>query len=405
MILKPLSLFVLAIAAMLVCSCTEQYALQTNTFDEALVVQATLTNELKQQEIKISRTFRFEQANPVFETGATVTVTDNSGNVYAFEPSDAKYVSSIPFQAVDGKTYRLNITTADGKSYSSSGENLTAVNEMQSVVPTVQVKNGEKGVAIIVNSYDPQANSKYYRYEYEETYKIIAPQWSPEKAILLPPLEGNTYEEIGVVPKGPGETRTCYSTVNSNEIIQTSTVGLNEDRVNFSVRFISSENPIVMHRYSILVKQYVQSLAAHTFYKTLKQLSGNGSILSQTQPGFFYGNLKCDTNPNEKVIGLFEVTSVSSKRIFFNFTDLFPDDPTPPYFTNCELKLYGFCFIPENPECKGTALIFAIRANDLLYAGNYYNFEGGYEVYQMVPPICGDCTKFSSNIIPSFWID
>lgn len=402
---KPIYLTVLAIASLLVCSCTEQYALQTNTFDEALVVEANITNELKRQEIKISRSFRFEQADPVFETGATVTVTDDSGNVYAFEPNAGKYVSATPFQAVDGRSYRLNIKTADGKSYSSSAENLTAVNEMQSVVPTVQVKNGEKGVAIVVNSYDPQANSKYYRYEYEETYKIIAPEWNPEKAILLPPLEGNTHEEIGVVPRDPGETRTCYSTINSNEIIQTSTVGFSEDRVNFPVRFISNKNPIIMHRYSILVRQYVQTLAAHTFYKTLKQLSGNGSILSQTQPGFFYGNLKCDTNPNEKVIGLFEVTSVSSKRIFFNFTDLFPDDPPPPYFTNCDLKLYGFCFIPEIPECKGAALLSGIRGNDLLYAGNYYNFELDYEVYQMVPPICGDCTKFSSNLIPSFWID
>lgn len=402
---KPIYLIVLAIASLLVCSCTEQYALQTNTFDEALVVEANITNELKRQEIKISRSFRFEQTDPIFETGATVTVTDNSGNVYVFEPNAEKYVSATPFQAVDGRSYRLNIKTADGKSYSSSAENLTAVNEMQSVVPTVEVKNGEKGVAIVVNSYDPQANSKYYRYEYEETYKIIAPEWNLEKAILLPPREGSDHEDIGVAPRDPGETKTCYSTVNSIDIIQTSTVGLNEDRVNFPVRFISNKNPIIMHRYSILVRQYVQSLAAHTFYKTSKQLSGNGSILSQTQPGFFYGNLKCDTNPNEKVIGLFEVTSVSSKRVFFNFTDLFPNDPTPPYFTNCELKLYGFCFIPENPECKGSALISAIRGNDLLYAGHYYNFEGGYDVYQMVPPICGDCTKFSSNIIPSFWID
>jgi hypothetical protein len=60
---KPLYLFALAFVAMLVCSCTEQYALQTNTFDEALVVEANITNEFKEQEIKISRSFRFEQAD------------------------------------------------------------------------------------------------------------------------------------------------------------------------------------------------------------------------------------------------------------------------------------------------------------------------------------------------------
>jgi len=81
-----------------------------------------------------------------------------------------------------------------------------------------------------------------------------------------------------------------------------------------------------MNRYSIFVKQYVQNFAAHTFYQTLKDISGSESILSQTQPGFFAGNIKSDDNPNEKVIGFFDVSSVSNKRIFFNFSDLLFSD-------------------------------------------------------------------------------
>jgi hypothetical protein len=95
--------------------------------------------------------------------------------------------------------------------------------------------------------------------------------------------EGNTHEEIGVVREiRRDENLLQYE--NSNEIIQTSTVGLSEDRVNFPVR-ISNKNPIIMHRYSILVRQYVQTLAAHTFYKTLKQLSGM-AVSCRNQPGF-----------------------------------------------------------------------------------------------------------------------
>lgn len=396
-----------ATAVLLLSGCTEQYLLQTSTFDEALVVEGTITNEFQQQQIRISRTFRFEQTDPVNESGATVTVSDDAGNSYAFEANDGKYLSAIPFRAEPGRTYRLDITTAEGKTYSSSGQKLGVVNEMQSVVPTVQVKNGEKGVAIIVNSFDQQRNSKYYRYEYEETYKVIAPEWSPEKAILLPPLEGSAHAEIGIVPRDSGETRTCYGTNRSTDIIQTSTVGLQEDRVAFPVRFISTQNYIITHRYSILVRQYIQSLEAYTFYRTMKQLSSSGSsILSQNQPGFFYGNIKCESNPQEKVVGFFEVSSVSSKRIFFNYTDLFPNDPLPPYAADCTLRRFGFCFIDTNPDCKGAALLSIIGSNDLLYAGDFPNTEGGsYQVYMMVPPACGDCTKISSNVIPPFWID
>lgn len=387
---------------MIIISCTDPYKLQTNTFEEALVVEATITNELKSQQVKISRTYRFEDNGPTFESGAEVFITDNEGNQYDFEEQSGVYVSTSEFQAIPGRTYRLNITTNDGQSYISSTETLTTVNEMESVIPTVVTKDGQRGVQINVNSFDPVNTSKYYRYEYEETYKIISPYWDSDRAILLPPEVPGNHQEIGLVPR-TGETKTCYSTEYSNEIILTSTIGFSEDRVNFPVRFISNQNSIITHRYSILVRQYIQNLASHTFYKTLKALSGSENILSQNQPGFFYGNLKSVDNPNEKVIGFFEVSSVSSERIFFNYEDLFPGEPAPPYFVDCEIKSFWFCFISANPDCRGNQLLSAIGSNDLLYFDDYYN--GSYPVYKMVLPPCGDCTTFSSNIIPPFWIN
>ena len=378
--------------AVLHTGCTEQYALQTNTFEDALVVEATLTNELKKQEIKITHTYRLEESGPSIETGANVYVTDDLGVQYDFVESGDRYVSVNDFQAEPGRTYRLNITTAQGRTYHSTGEALTTVNPMQDVVPTVMARNGQRGVGIVVKSYDPTNTSQYYRYEYEETYKVIAPMWDEERAIT----DG---QGIALIPR-VGESKTCYGHADSNVIIQTSTNDLSEDRVDFPVRFISNQNYIITHRYSIFVKQYVQSLAAYTFYKTLHEISGGGgSILSQQQPGFFYGNMSSDDNPNEKVLGFFEVASVSSKRIFFNYEDIFPGEPTPPYFADCSIRYYKFCFDPNDPDCKGAALLSSIGSNSLLY------FDDSGLTYLMVLPACGDCTTFSSNIRPSFWID
>jgi len=76
----------------------------------------------------------------------------------------------------------------------------------------------------------------------------------------------------------------------------------------------------------------------------------------------------------------------------------------PPYFEDCSFRNYGFCFVDTDPLCRGNSLISAIRTNDVLYAGDYTS-SAGYQVYLMVPPPCGDCTRISSNVIPPFWID
>jgi hypothetical protein len=393
-------IFIFVFSAFLFSGCTEQYVLQSNTFEDILVVNGIITNELRLQEIKVTRTYRLEEDRPIFEKGANVYITDNDNIVYEFEENIDSYVSTSEFKAIPGKTYQLNIITKDGKSYSSTPETLTAESEVQAT-PTVQTINGERGVQIDVSSFDPNSKSKFYRYEYEETYKIVAPFWSPDKYKVGPDLTPEGFPTFVVIPR-IGETKTCYSTKKSDDIILKSTVGLTEDRTNFPIRFISSKDPILRERYSIMVRQYVQNLASFTYYKTLKDLSISKSILSQTQTGFNYGNLKSNDNPNEKIVGYFEVSSVSSKRFFFNFLDIFPKERIPPYFIDCGRLEKNNCFATSpHSGCEGYGILALVNsAFYVLYETSANNF-----LYTFVPADCGDCTKFSSNLKPIFWID
>lgn len=371
-------------------SCTEPYQMKTNTFEDALVVEATITNELKKQQIKVSRTYRFEENGPTFESGAIVYITDDTGNQYDFSEQNGIYESNQEFQAIPGKEYQLFIVTDDGKEYTSTVQKLTTINEIQNVTATVETIDGKRGVNIKAHSFDPTNSSKYYRYEYEETYKVIAPKWSPVKMIL------DTPTSVGFVPRTT-EARVCYSTKKSTDLILTNTTELSEDRIDFPVRFINNKDYIITHRYSILVRQYVQNLESYTYYKTLRELSGTGSILSPNQPGFLNGNIKSTSNSKEKVIGYFEVSSVSSKRIFFNYGDLFPGELTPPYFIDCEDRVFKYCFNSADPECYGDMILIWAEVGDPLF----YSSESAY--FHLVPKQCGDCTTFSSNIIPPFW--
>jgi hypothetical protein len=411
---KPFSCLLLFFLA--VTSCTEPYALQTNAYEEAIVIEATITNELKNQEIKVSKTYRFEENGPTFESGAIVFLTDDLGNQYDFEEKDGKYVSKIIFQAAQDRAYRLKVMTKDGESYTSRSETLTTANELESLSTNITTKENEEGVEIIANCFDPNGKSRYYRYEYEETYKVIAPKWVTNEAIVYLNTQTQS-KEIFLQPRTT-EVRTCYSSKKSDKIILNNTNNLSEDRVNFPVRFIKSSDYIIMNRYSILAKQYVQNLAAYTYYQTLEELSDSESLLSQNQPGFLSGNIKSDNNPNRKVIGYFEVASYSEKRLFFNFSDVFPGEEKPKYPYNCpdiknqaEKQDYNlaYCYDIFNKACQGSSIVFTLENKINVYYGGW-NLLGNIPIspdtiIELYPIQCGDCTSFSSNIKPLFWID
>lgn len=399
------SILLLILFPFLIISCTDPYVLRTDNYEEAVVIEATITNELKKQEIKVSKTYKFEENGPTLIDDAVVNVTDSDGTVFEFEYNSGKYVSVNPFQAETGKQYKLLVITDNGKSYTSNNETLTTVNPIQDVVPTVTFKDGIRGVAMNVKSFDPTSSSKYYRFEYEETYKIIAPKWVSVKAVVTYTPPTNPIGTIDLIPRTT-EARVCFSSDKSNNLLLTSTNNLNEDRVNFPVRFIKSNDYTIANRYSILVRQYIQNLASYTFYTTLKEISGSGSILSQNQPGFFSGNIKCVENTNEKVIGFFDVASVSSKRIFFNYNEVFPNEALPKYPYKCDINpetpqenVFKFCFSPFDFTCQGYTVLSLLASETYVYY-DFYN-----DSYELYPTPCGDCTSFSSNIIPSFWID
>ncbi len=262
-------------------------------FEDVLVINATVTNETKRQEVTLTRSFSFEDEVAPTEENAQVTIYDGTGIEFTFEEVEpGKYLSTQEFAAEINKDYSLKIITESGKTYISSTMQLPVESTSIDNLYAERITNddGIEGMGVFVDSFDPSRGSNYYRYEYEETFKIIAPFWSPFDVVVT--LEGIQTPGISVILREQ-EERVCYGTDVSKTINVSSTLGLTEDRLKrFSVRFINRDDYILSYRYSILVKQYVQNPESFSYYETLNGLSqSSGNVFSEDQPGFLAGNI------------------------------------------------------------------------------------------------------------------
>ncbi len=390
--------FFIAVVISTCLGCIEPFEAPEEDFLDALVVDATISDDLKNQTVYLTRTYRSETGFPEPEEGAQVRLEIDSFEEIGFEEvSNGVYQSVIPFAAQPEKSYRLYIITSNGKSYSSNELQLPTAVTIDSVYAKRIIDDfGREGIAILVDSFDETGNSQNFRYEYEETYKIIAPEWKPFDLL-------STGIECGVdiVPKIE-QDQICFASNTSNGIILGSTSGLVENRVEgFMVHFLDRSNYVISHRYSIEVTQFTHSDEAYAFFNALDEFSTSESLFSETQPGFLVGNIFSDGDKNEKVLGYFDVSAVSTKRIFLNYTDFFPNEDLPPYVTPCEI------IAPKLISQGGARCILSamVDAGEVSYFDENQDppFEEG--PYLVMPRACGDCTVLGTNVEPEFWIE
>lgn len=379
---------------MLCFSCVEPFEIKSEVFNNYIVIDARLTDEVKIQEINLSRTYRLDDAVPEAEENATVMIIDNEDIEYEFEELEpGKYTSKIEFGALPNMEYKLSIMTSSGRRYSSSPVKL--VNEDVAdfklyAKGRVNERGDLDGVEIYYEGLEPSsANSSYYRYDYIETYKIIPPYWSDFTVDFTP----------GAYPfpaKENDDGSVCFNSIKSKEIILKNTTDLQTNLIYpFVIKFNKKLNPKIQHRYSLLVTQHAISREAYVYFETLKDFSESGSILSENQPGIITGNLFSEDNPEETVIGYFEISKTLSKRVYFNYTDFFEDTQFffRPYFSNfCRLTIVSWNATDEQP----------LSLQEMIETGWWIFYDE--PILQVVDPVaCGDCSVFADIEVPDFW--
>ena len=210
-----------------------------------------------------------------------------------------------------GQRYRLHIRTINGKDYVSDYSDIKITPPIDSVNWTAD----NDGVSVFVTTHDPQNQSVYYQWQFEETWKYTAKYQSDyiydgSKVLNRPDSQKIPY--------------TCYQKDNSTNISIASSAKLEADVISqfplTKVLYATSNKMI--NRYSILVKQSTLSKDWYEWKQKVKKNTEQLGSIFDAQPSETGGNIHCVSDPNESVIGFVGCTTETEKRIFIDHSEI-----------------------------------------------------------------------------------
>jgi hypothetical protein len=361
-----------------------------SSVDSFLVVEGTINSGTDSTIINISKTVKLTDTtstkNPLL--GATVTVeSDQNGIWNLYDNTRNGSYGAAPLNLPAGQKYRLRITSADGRKYLSDFIAVKPTPPIDSV-GYIQQKDG---IQLYVNAHDPSNNTRYYRWDYNETWYFHS-KWA--SAYVL-----DSATNTIVARRRDQDVHFCYTGDYSSHIVLNSTARLSSDVVYQSpIIFIPNTSEKIEEKYSILVKQYALPVEAYQFYQNLAKNTEQLGSIFDAQPTQLIGNIHCLTNPLEPVIGYLTVTNVQSKRIFIPTTDLTTTVLQTVYPYDCEMDTAAYG-THNGRSIEEVLLGFPIRNIPISAVGS--NLPPTTYVYSSA--ICVDCTLRGTKKAPPFW--
>lgn len=378
-------------------ACTEPFNARSFSFERVIVVDGLITDENKFHQVKLTYTYPIGSNEEEGITNADVRLVDSNGRQVFYEEQDPGiYQSSLAFAGEVGKSYRLTFTTPDGRSYESDNQLLKASPPIDTIYNEYAIINEESlnaqivGAQFFLDTRDDSRQSSFYRYEWKEDYKIIAPY----------PSRWEYFAGSDRLERRTESVHICFESETSGEINIGNSVGSSQNRlIAHPIRFVSIDNDKLRFRYALTVTQYSISENAHSFYRKIKESIESGGSLFDEQQGTITGNIRSLDDPFEAVLGYFEVAGVSQKRVFFNFEDLDDRLRRPSFRFDCRL-----IDLIETPR---DSIRFIIGPNSPFRIVDF-NEGLGLENPSLVRigiRNCTDCSWYASTEPPSYWIE
>lgn len=370
-------LFIVMIAA----GCKESYDPKIPAVKSNYLVVEGFINVNGFTRITLSRTLPLKDTSSFKpELGAQVTIAGEDNSTFnVSESGNGNYISDSLILNVSQK-YRLHIKTAAGGEYLSE----YAAVKLTPPIDSVNWKLENGGVQIYVSTHDPQNNTRYYKWDYEETWEIHS---KFESHYVY-----NSDLNI-VVPRDLNETPLlyyCWQSKTSNNIFIGSSSQLASDIISpLPIELVPNGSIKTGIRFSILVQQHSLDTLSYNFFQQMKRNTESLGSVFDALPSEITGNITCVSNPLEKVIGFISASSLQQKRIFITSYDIggstYSQDCDTIFILNKSEELLksfkDFRMIP-----------FEVKTAFGLVVGYY----SGYD-------FCVDCRVRGTNIKPSFW--
>ncbi len=400
-------------------SCTNELGDTFFSFEKAIVVDASFTNELKRHEVRLSYTSAVESTETSLISNATVFIEDDLGGVIRFvQESEGVYLTENMMAGEAGRSYKLVFTIEGGKTYESSYESLVNAPEIDNVsfrpaeTPSRETNENIRGFQFFIDSDDPTGEANYFRYEWNDAKQTIVPYPSKVK-IRIEPDPIHDYD-FAYLSRETEDLETCYRFDDSSNIILSSTVGTSGNGVkDIPVKFSPLDYWRFMNRYSIEFKQYAISRQAHDYYGQLKIFNeSNGSLFDQQQ-GVVVGNIEA-VGDDELVLGYFEVAGVSKTRRFYDLENLnsMSVEEIPSFCGACQTSERDT--VPLFQTLLGEPIMIGdtiFPSNRILDEFKVYDidprpqFDNFIKIF-MASNFCVDCRLYGEIVEkPAYWID
>jgi hypothetical protein len=301
-----------------------------------LVIEGIVNNGQGKTTIKLSRTTPLDNTQTQYEKNADVKLEGEDKTIFSFiEQGFGQYAAdSLHLNAAI--KYRLAIKTSNGSAYLSD---FVKVKNNPPIDSVAWVRNTE-GVQLTINTHDTQNNTRYYLWDYVETWAYHSDFKSYlQYEIKTSPTGVKTYSTVyRDLQKGTFDSTQyfCWQTAKSTNILLGTTAKLDKDIVNLPLALIPKASIKLNIRYSILVKQYSLSPEAYAFLDIMKKNTEQTGSIFDAQPSGVYGNIYNIRDANEPVIGYLIICPIQEKRIFIDNIDL----PRWDYRSTCTETLF-----------------------------------------------------------------
>lgn len=291
-------------------NCKEKYNLPSTLVNKNfLVVEGFIDGGNDSTFIKLSRTVSTgDTARIKNEVNASVYIEGQGGETFFLtEISEGTYAGG-PFLFNNALQYRLNISTNDGNAYLSEYVDIKSTPPIDSI-SWVREPNG---IQIYANTHDPQNNTRYYAWNYKETWEFFSAFYSSWE------YTGSSNPDSVMIRRTNGDSLyRCWQSYTSSNIIIGSSAKLSNDIIYlFPLLFIPDDSWKLQRRYSVMVKQRALSKGAYEYLENMKKNSEQLGSIFDPQPSTSNGNIHCVNNPQEIVLGYIYSSSSVQKRIF-----------------------------------------------------------------------------------------